>query len=290
MSAVEGLELLDPDFVKAVIPVTAGSDCAVVLHPEARHGQGRPPVRPVMILWFVVIAVIGVKAIALHPGVLIAVDPRYGITLLGTHSVTALAILGGVFLSLTGGEALYADMGHFGKTPVRIAWFALVWPALLLNYFGQGALLLEHGRMIAHPLYQMVPPVVLPWMLVLATVATVIASQAVISGAFSVARQAVQLDLLPRIRILQTSALEQGQIYVPVVNMLQFLAVGAFVLGFKSSDALAGAYGAAVVGTMFITNILGGFVAATQWHGRDGASPRCSCRCWQWTPCFWPGI
>ena len=218
------------------------------------------------IFWFLVIAFLGVVAITRHPSVLIAINPVYGIQLLATHSVTALAILGGVFLALTGGEALYADMGHFGKTPVRIAWFALVWPALLLNYFGQGALLLEHGAMIEHPLYAMVPAKLLPWMLILATAATVIASQAVISGAFSVARQAVQLDLLPRIRILQTSALEQGQIYVPMVNTLQFLAVAAFVLGFKSSEALSGAYGAAVVGTMFITNILGGFVAATQWH------------------------
>jgi KUP system potassium uptake protein len=213
-----------------------------------------------------VLAVTGVRAILEHPSVLAAINPGYGISLLVTHSGTALAILGGVFLSVTGGEALYADMGHFGKTPVRIAWLALVWPSLVVNYFGQGALLLEQGRPIPHALYALVPPDLLPWMLILATAATVIASQAVISGAFSVARQAVQLDLLPRIRVLQTSALEQGQIYVPIVNLLQFLAVVAFVLNFRSSDALSNAYGAAVVGTMFITNILGGFVAATQWQ------------------------
>jgi KUP system potassium uptake protein len=185
--------------------------------------------------------------------------------LLGTHPMQALAIIGAVFLALTGAEALYADMGHFGKTPVRIAWFALVLPALLLNYYGQGALFLEAGRVVERPLYTMVPTQVLPFMIILATAATVIASQAVISGAFSVARQAVQLDLLPRLRILQTSAEEQGQIYVPSVNGLLLVAVVAFVLGFRSSDALSAAYGAAVIGTMTMTNLLGAYVAATLW-------------------------
>jgi KUP system potassium uptake protein len=266
LSAVEGLELLDPGFAKAVIPVTLFVLALLFLIQKRGTARVGRLFGPVMIVWFLAIGVTGASAIRLHPSVLAAIDPRYGVMLLMTHSVTALAILGGVFLALTGGEALYADMGHFGKTPVRIAWLALVWPSLVLNYFGQGAMLLDHGGMIAHPLYALVPASMLPWMLILATAAAVIASQAVISGAFSVARQAVQLDLLPRIRVLQTSALEQGQIYVPVVNMLQFLAVVAFVLGFGSSDALSGAYGAAVVGTMFITNILGGFVAATQWH------------------------
>jgi KUP system potassium uptake protein len=266
LSAVEGLEVLDPEFEQAVIPGTL--IVLAMLFMIQKRGTARVGrlFGPVMILWFAVLAVTGVRAIMLHPSVLAAIDPSYGVILLTTHSVTALAILGAVFLAVTGGEALYADMGHFGKAPVRIAWLVLVWPSLVLNYFGQGAMLLEHGSAIPHALYAMVPPSVLPWMLILATAATVIASQAVISGAFSVARQAVQLDLLPRIRVLQTSALEQGQIYVPVVNVLQFLAVVAFVLGFRSSDALSGAYGAAVVGTMFITNILGGFVAATQWH------------------------
>ena len=266
LSAVEGLEMLDPDFEKAVLPVTLIVLALLFMIQKRGTAKVGRLFGPVMILWFVVIGVIGAMAIARHPSVLIAVNPLYGIQLLTTHSATALAIMGAVVLSLTGGEALYADMGHFGKTSVRIAWIALVWPALLLNYFGQGALLLEHGGMIEHPLYAMVPANLLPWLLILATAAAVIASQAVITGAFSVARQAVQLDLLPRIRILQTSALEQGQIYVPIVNTLQFMAVAAFVLGFRSSAALSGAYGAAVVGTLFITNILGGFVAATQWH------------------------
>jgi KUP system potassium uptake protein len=157
-------------------------------------------------------------------------------------------------------------MGHFGKQPVRAAWFVLVGPALVINYFGQGAMLLELGHPVEHPLYHLVSATVLPWMVMLATAAAVIASQATISGAFSMARQAVHLDLLPRLRVLQTSALEQGQIYVPVVNWLVFPAVILFVVGFGSSDALGGAYGAAVVGTMVVTTILGAFVAATQWN------------------------
>jgi KUP system potassium uptake protein len=266
LSAVEGLELLDPEFEHAVIPVTLVVLALLFLIQKRGPAKVGGWFGPVMILWFVVIAILGVSAIARHPVVLVAINPGYGITLLITHSGTALAILGAVFLALTGGEALYADMGHFGKTPVRIAWFALVWPSLVLNYFGQGALLLEHHGKVQQTLYALVPPPLLPAMLILAAAATVIASQAVISGAFSVARQAVQLDLLPRIRVLQTSALEQGQIYVPVVNTLLFFAVVAFVLIFRSSAALSNAYGAAVVGTMFITNILGAFVAGTQWQ------------------------
>ncbi|HKT72495.1 MAG TPA: potassium transporter Kup [Steroidobacteraceae bacterium] len=266
LSAVEGLELLDPEFAEAVVPVTLGVLGALFL--IQRRGTARVGrlFGPVMILWFAVIAVTGAIAISRNPQVFAAIDPRHGVRLLISHSATALAILGAVFLAVTGGEALYADMGHFGKEPVRIAWLSLVWPALVLNYFGQGALLLEaHGK-IEHPLYALVPADALPYMLFLATLATVIASQAVISGAFSVARQAVQLDLLPRIRVLQTSATEEGQIYVPIVNLVLFLAVISFVLGFRSSAALSNAYGAAVVGTMFVTSILGAFVAATQWH------------------------
>ena len=266
LSAVEGLELLSPDLKRYVLPITLA--VLAVLFAYQRHGTARVGrlFGPIMVVWFVVIAVIGVLPILRHPQVLLALNPLQGLSLLVHRPEVALAIIGTVFLALTGAEALYADMGHFGRRPVRISWYVLVGPALVLNYFGQGALLLELGRSVEHPLYHLVPAVLLPWMVVLATAATVIASQATISGAFSMARQAVHLDLLPRLRVLQTSALEQGQVYVPIVNWLVFIAVCAFTIGFGSSDALSGAYGAAVVGTMVVTTILGAFVAATQWN------------------------
>lgn len=266
LSAVEGMELLDPGFERAVIPVTLG--ILIALFAIQRRGTERVArlFGPIMLVWFVTLGASGLAAIARGPSVLAALDPRWAIWLLAGHPGLALAILGAVFLALTGGEALYADMGHFGKRPVRIAWFGLVWPALMLNYFGQGAQLLSQHESIAHPLYFLVPPQLLPLFVLLATAATVIASQAVITGAFSVTRQAVQLDLLPRMRVLQTSALEHGQIYVPVINALLLIAVVAFVLGFGSSDALSGAYGAAVVGTMLVTTLLGAVVARTEWH------------------------
>ncbi len=265
LSAVEGLEVLNPQLKSAVVPVTIG--VIVGLFAYQRRGTARigSLFGPVMVVWFVVIGLTGAAAIRRDPVVLAAVNPLYGIELLTHRPGVALAIIGAVFLAVTGGEALYADMGQFGKEPVRLGWFVLVWPALILNYFGQGALLLAQGKYLPQALYLLVPPPARPWMVILATAATVIASQAVISGAFSMARQAVQLDLLPRIRVLQTSATEQGQIYLPVVNWLVFLAVIAFVVGFGSSEALTGAYGAAVVGTMLVTTILGSFVAVTQW-------------------------
>ncbi|MGH8288328.1 MAG: potassium transporter Kup [Steroidobacteraceae bacterium] len=265
LGAVEGLEVLNPSFKSSVVPITVG--VIVGLFAYQRRGTARVGslFGPVMVVWFVVLAITGIAAIRRDPVVLAAVNPLYGIELLTRRPGVSFAIIGAVFLAITGGEALYADMGHFGKEPVRVAWFALVWPALILNYFGQGAMLLAQGKLLPHALYLMVPTSALPWMVILATAASVIASQAVITGAFSMARQAVQLDLLPRIRVLQTSATEHGQIYVPVVNWLVFIAVIAFVIGFGSSDALSGAYGAAVVGTMLVTTILGSFVAATQW-------------------------
>jgi KUP system potassium uptake protein len=266
LSAVEGLELLSPDLRKAVIPLTLLVLAALFAY--QRHGTARVGslFGPIMVIWFLAIAVIGAVPLLRHPQVLAALNPLAGVSLLLHRPAVALAIIGAVFLALTGAEALYADMGHFGPQPVRISWYVLVGPALVLNYFGQGALLLELGQPVEHPLYHLVPATILPWLVILATAATVIASQATISGAFSMARQAVHLDLLPRLRVLQTSALEQGQIYVPVVNWLVFIAVCAFVIGFGSSDALSGAYGAAVVATMVVTTVLGAFVAATQWN------------------------
>ena len=266
LSAAEGMEVLSPDLQHAVVPLTLG--VIVGLFAYQRRGTARVGALfgPVMIVWFLVLAATGINAIRADPVVLYAINPLYGVELLVHRPGVALAVIGGVFLCLTGGEALYADMGHFGKEPVRIAWYFLIWPALLLNYFGQGALQLAHGRYIPLTLYYMVSPTALPWMVILATAASVIASQAVISGAFSMARQAVQLDLLPRIRVLQTSATELGQIYVPAVNWLVCAAVIAFVVGFQSSNALSAAYGSAVVGTMLITTVLGAFVALQQWN------------------------
>ena len=266
LSAVEGLELLDPGFARAVIPATIG--ILIALFAIQRGGTERVGrlFGPIMLVWFVTLGASGGIAIARGPAVLAALDPRWAIALLAAHPGLGLAILGAVFLALTGGEALYADMGHFGERPVRVAWFGLVWPALMLNYYGQGAQLLAHPGSIAHPLFFLVPQQFLPLFVLLATAASVIASQAVITGAFSVTRQAVQLDLLPRLRVLQTSALEHGQIYVPVVNALLLIAVLGFVLGFGSSDALSGAYGAAVVGTMLVTTLLSAVVARLEWH------------------------
>jgi len=264
LSAVEGLELLDPTFSRAVIPLTLGVIVALFWIQRSGTAKVGGAFGPIMVVWFLALAVSGAAAILTEPLVLKSINPLYAVRVLVNSPGTALALIGAVFLCVTGGEALYADMGHFGKQPVRIAWFSLVWPALLLNYMGQGALRL-HGGGADHAMYALVPQAVLLPMVILATMASVIASQAVISGAFSVARQAIQLDLLPRMRILQTSAHEQGQIYVPVVNGMLLVLVCMFVLAFGSSDALAGAYGAAVVGTMFITTILGAFVAVTQW-------------------------
>ncbi len=266
LSAVEGLEVLNPGTASAVVPVTL----VIIVALFAIQSRGTERVGrlfgPIMLVWFLVLAVSGAISVARHPGVLVALSPTYGLMLLTHRPGVALAILGGVFLAMTGGEALYADMGHFGKTPVRIAWFVLVWPALILNYLGQGALILADPAAAHLPLYAMVPSAVLPFMVLLATAATIIASQATITGAFSVTRQAIQLDLLPRLRITQTSASEHSQIYVPIVNAFVLVAVCVFVLAFRSSAALGAAYGAAVAGTMFITTLLGMQLAATQWR------------------------
>jgi KUP system potassium uptake protein len=266
LSAVEGLENLSPAMASAVVPVTLL--IIVALFAIQRHGTERVGrlFGPIMVLWFLVLAGTGLSALLKHPAVLAALSPSYGLMLLLQRPGVALAILGGVFLAMTGGEALYADMGHFGKKPVRIAWFAVVWPALVLNYFCQGAMILARPEAAHLPLYQLVPISVLPFMVVLATAATIIASQATITGAFSVTRQCIQLDLLPRLRIRQTSAREHSQIYVPAVNWTVLLAVCLFVLGFRSSDALGAAYGAAVAGTMFITTLLGTQLALGQWR------------------------
>jgi len=266
LSAVEGLELLDPDFSRAVLPIALG--IIIALFALQRRGTARVGglFGPIMVLWFVVLAVLGGIAIVREPAVLAALSPTYALALLAQHPAVSLAILGAVFLVLTGGEALYVDMGHFGKQPVRIAWFTFVWPGLVINYFGQGALLLSSSAPVANPFFALAPAGSLSLLVVLATAATIIASQATISGAFSITRQAVQLDLLPRMQILQTSPDERGQIYVPAANTIMLFAVVGFVLAFGSSSALSAAYGASVIGTMIITTVLGAIVASLKWE------------------------
>ncbi|HTP39450.1 MAG TPA: KUP/HAK/KT family potassium transporter [Steroidobacteraceae bacterium] len=266
LGAVEGLALLDPGASKLVVPLSLV--IIVALFALQRGGVERigKLFGPIMLLWFVVLAVTGANAIVARPAILQALNPWFGVALLIQHPAVSLAVLGGVFLTITGGEALYADMGHFGKTPVRVAWFVVVWPSLVLSYFGQGALILGDSAAAHKPLFLLVPTALLPAMVLLACAASVIASQATIAGAFSVTRQAIQLDMLPRLRILQTSAHEHAQIFVPVVNSLLLVAVCLFVVGFRSSDALGAAYGAAVAGTMLITTLLGSLLAKSLWH------------------------
>jgi KUP system potassium uptake protein len=266
LSAVEGLTILDPGFERAVLPVTLG--IIVALFAIQRSGTERVGrlFGPIMILWFGTLAVLGAVEILSAPRVLAAVNPWYAVALFANHPGLSLIILGAVFLAVTGAEALYADMGHFGRRPVRLAWLVLVWPALVINYFGQGALLLNAAAPIENPFYALAPQALLPLLVLLSTAATVIASQATISGAFSVTREAVQLDLLPRVRVLQTSDVAQGQIYVPAANLFMFVAVVLFVIGFGSSGALSAAYGASVVGTMIITTLLGALIARWVWN------------------------
>jgi KUP system potassium uptake protein len=267
LGAVEGLSIVDPGFQKFVVPGTLV--ILVALFAMQRRGTERIGrlFGPVMVLWFATIGLLGLRSILQTPEIVEALDPRYALGVLLGHPGVALTILGAVFLVLTGGEALYIDMGHFGKRPVRVAWFTVVWPGLLLNYFGQGALLLRSPGGSVNPFFELASPGGLPYLIAVATAAAVIASQATISGAFSVTRQAVQLDLLPRVKILQTSEDVHGQIYVPATNAFMFVATCAFVLIFQGSSGLSGAYGAAVNGTMVITTLLGAIAAraALKW-------------------------
>jgi KUP system potassium uptake protein len=265
MGAVEGLAIIDPGMQRFVVPVTLG--ILIGLFAMQRRGTERIGrlFGPIMVIWFVSIGLLGLREIIETPEILTALNPQYALGVLLGHPGLALVILGAVFLVLTGGEALYIDMGHFGRQPVRLAWFFVVWPGLLLNYFGQGALLLRSPSATVNPFFEMASPAALPFLVGIATAAAIIASQATISGAFSVTRQAVQLDLLPRVKILQTSADAHGQIYVPATNAFMFFATCAFVVIFQGSSALSGAYGAAVNGTMVITTILGAIAARAAW-------------------------
>jgi KUP system potassium uptake protein len=256
LSAVEGLHVAAPSAQIPILPITVVVLIGLFLIQRQGTGSVATIFGPVMLGWFAILAVMGVSWIVREPQVLFALDPSRGARLFVEHKVGALAVLAGVFLTVTGGEALYADMGHFGKTPIRAAWVCIVMPALVLNYFGQGALLIENPAAIDNPFYLMAPRWSLWPLVILATAATVIASQAVISGVFSVTTQAVSLGLLPRQRVEHSSAENVGQIYVPVMNWLLMAAALALVLGFGSSAALAGAYGLAVSGAMTIVTPL----------------------------------
>jgi KUP system potassium uptake protein len=265
LSAVEGLEVATPVFQPYIVPITI----VILVALFAVQSRGTASIGamfgPVMLLWFLVLAALGVTNMLAHPGVLAAVNPVHGVRFFTRNGVAGFLVLGSVFLAVTGGEALYADMGHFGKRPIRYAWFALVLPALLLNYFGQGALVIADPAAAEHPFFQLAPRWALIPLVVLTTLATVIASQAVISGAFSLTRQAVQLGYLPRVDIEHTSSTQIGQIYIPGLNWLLAIACVGLVVGFRSSSNLAAAYGVAVTTDMVFTSILLAVVARTQW-------------------------
>jgi KUP system potassium uptake protein len=266
LSAVEGLEVAAPFLKTCVIPVTLVALVTLFLMQKRGTAGIGKVFGPVMVLWFIVLAVAGVINMARAPAILMALNPFAGLAFCLHHRWLAFVALGAVVLSLTGAEALYADMGHFGAKPIRLTWFGLVFPALALNYLGQGALLLAEPGALQNPFYHMFPQWALYPMIVLSTIATVIASQAVISGTYSMTKQAMQLGFLPRMSVIYTSENEMGQIYVPGINWALLLAVVAAVLGFGSSTALGSAYGIAVTGTMLITTILTFFVVRYAWH------------------------
>jgi KUP system potassium uptake protein len=266
LSAVEGLEIIAPTLKDFVIPVTVIVLTGLFMIQKRGTGLVGMFFGPVMIVWFTVLAGLGINQIFKHPEVLVALNPYYALQFIYEYPKLAFFALSAVVLAVTGGEALYTDMGHFGRSPIRLAWFGFVMPALVLNYFGQGALLLHNPQAIRNPFYMLAPEWALIPMIALSTIATVIASQAVISGAFSVARQAVQMGLLPRMGIIHTSGKEEGQIYVPFTNWTLYIAVVALVIGFKSSSNLAAAYGIAVTGTMLIDTILIAFVMRLLWR------------------------
>ncbi|MFL5828748.1 MAG: potassium transporter Kup [Solirubrobacteraceae bacterium] len=255
LSAVEGVAIVSPSLDNLVVPIAAA--ILIGLFVLQRRGTGTVGrlFGPIMLAWFVTIAALGVHGIAIHPSILRALSPTYAVKFFARDGLTGFLALGGVVLAVTGAEALYADMGHFGRGPIRRAWVLVAFPALVLNYMGQGANILEHPAGVANPFYLLVPHALRVPMVILACVATVIASQAVISGAFSVTQQAVQLGYLPRLRIVHTSRVH-GQIYVPFVNWLLFAAVLILVFAFQHSSKLASAYGIAVTGTITITLIL----------------------------------
>jgi KUP system potassium uptake protein len=265
LGAVEGLGIATDVFEPIVVPTTIAILLGLFL--IQRHGTHRVGTffGPIMVLWFLTIGALGAYWVAQNPHVLASLNPAHGVQFLASNGWHGFIVLGSVFLVVTGGEALYADMGHFGRQPIRVAWFALVLPALFMNYLGQGAMLLDHPELAESPFYHMAPRWGLYPMVILATSAAVIASQALISGAFSLTRQAIQLGYSPRLDIEHTSETTAGQIYIPQVNTALMLATVGLVLGFRSSSALAAAYGIAVTSTMVITTLLAYLVARDSW-------------------------
>jgi KUP system potassium uptake protein len=266
LSAVEGLEVATPALQPYVVPLTIV--VLICLYAAQRHGTsgiGRW-FGPVMLVWFAALAAMGVLNIVKSPGILVALNPWHAVRFFVDNRGTAFLALGAIVLAFTGAEALYADMGHFGRKPIRLAWFAVAFPALALNYLGQGGLLLARPDAIANPFYQQLGAWSVYPLVVLSTVATVIASQATISGTFSMTKEAIALGFLPRMRTVHTSEREIGQVYLPLVNWLQLIAVLLAVVGFRSSDNLASAYGIAVTATMLATTILTFFVIRYRWR------------------------
>jgi KUP system potassium uptake protein len=266
LSAIEGIKLVTEAFEHYVVPLTV--IILMALFAVQSHGTARVAswFGPIMCLWFAVIAIGAVPQIVQHPEILHALNPIHAVSFMFHHGIIGFITLGAVFLAVTGAEALYADLGHFGKRPIQTAWLFIILPSLTLNYFGQGALLIADPRAIENPFFLMFPEWALIPMVALATVATVIASQAVITGAYSLTRQAIQLGLMPRFEIRHTSEAHSGQIYIPRVNLLLFLSVMLLVLLFRSSSALASAYGIAVTGTMVVTGMMGFVVIWKVWR------------------------
>jgi KUP system potassium uptake protein len=266
LSAVEGLEVVSPAFVKFVLPLTLIILLGLFMVQKRGTGGIGKFFGPITLVWFAVISALGLYHIVTQPAILWAISPHYAVQFIINEPGTTFIILGAVVLCVTGGEALYADMGHFGKKPIRVAWFSVVMPSLTLNYFGQGALLLNNPEAVKNPFFMMAPDWALLPLVILATAATVIASQALISGAFSVTKQVIQLGFLPRLQVQHTSVNDTGQIYVPFVNWGLFGAIVLAVMMFKSSSNLAAAYGIAVCTDMLITTVLTFYVIRYSWR------------------------
>jgi KUP system potassium uptake protein len=266
LGATEGLEVIAPQFHIFVVPATLVILLTLFLVQKKGTAKVGRVFGPVMTLWFFTIAILGMVEIAREPEILFAINPYHGLSFFTRNGFAGFVILGAVVLSVTGAEALYADMGHFGKKPIRVAWFSLVLPALMVNYFGQAALVLREPAAAANPFYLLAPRILLYPMVALSTAAAVIASQALISGAFSITQQCIQLGYAPRMSIIHTSETEHGQIYIPEVNRALMVGCLTVVIGFRSTSALGAAYGIAVTGSMAISTILFSTLARTRWH------------------------